>query len=89
MAAFLALGRHRLRLRARQVEATGRLVPTHAYNVPKGGRGPIFGAEHAPRIVPGPDSESGNFRKLNGPGFTKRTPFSKLNTGLCSFMLCK
>ena len=63
--------------------------PPHAYNLPKGGRGPFFVAPRARPRVPGAVSEWVSFGKPSSPAIRNRAPNKKPSTRARSVLFGK
>ena len=88
LAAVRARPRSR-RLPCRPTASARRHGPPHAYNPPKGGRGPFFVAPRARPRVPGAVSEWVSFGKPSSPAIRIRTPNKKPSTRARSVLFGK
>jgi hypothetical protein len=77
------------RLPCRPTASARRHRPPHAYNLPKGGRGPFFVAPRARPRVPGAVSEWVSFGKPSSPAIRNRAPNRKPSTRARSVLFGK
>lgn len=77
------------RLPCRPTASARRHGPPHAYNLPKGGRGPFFVAPRARPRVPGAVSEWVSFGKPSSPAIRNRAPNRKPSTRARSVLFGK
>ena len=77
------------RLPCRPTASARRHGPPHAYNLPKGGRGPLFVAPRARPRVPGAVSEWVSFGKPSSPAIRNRAPKNKPSTRARSVLFGK
>lgn len=86
-----AVGAHHrgARLPCRPTASARRHGPPHAYNLPKGGRGPFFVAPRARPRVPGAVSEWVSFGKPSSPAIRNRAPNRKPSTRARSVLFGK
>ena len=77
------------RLPCRPTASARRHGPPHAYNLPKGGRGPFFVAPRARPRVPGAVSEWVSFGKPSSPAIRNRAPNNKPSTRARSVLFGK